>query len=92
MKIYYMLGIAFILGGFILKTFNKMYEEKYLPKQSKEFQKNYWDNEKELSIKGAYNIPFKNGKLISTGNNVHDRNNMIIVLGVISLIIGFLIK
>lgn len=91
MKIYYMIGIALILGGSVLKYFNKMYEEKYLPRQSKEFQKKYWEAEKELSEKGAYNIPFKNGKLISTGNNVHDFNNMIIILGVISFGFGFIL-
>lgn len=83
-------GVIFILGGFIKKKFDIYYERNILPTKTESEQRKYHDCQQELSEKGAYNIPFKDGKLISSNNTIHDFNNAIIFVGIMLVIIGLI--
>lgn len=85
-------GIVFTLGGVVLKISYNYYEKNILPKKSIEKQDKYKKTQEEMSRMGAYNVPFKSGKLICDGGTIHDRNNFTIVLGVVCLIIGLIQK
>lgn len=81
-KVDLFIGVILIIIGMMLKFIYKYYEEKVLSKKSMKEQFDYKKQQKELSDMGAYNVPFKNSKLISTGNTIHDRNKFIIILGI----------
>ncbi len=81
-------GMVMCIGGIILKVFVTYFEKNILIKWSEEEQKKYWENEEILSNMGAYNVPFKNGKLISTQNNSQTFYSFIVFLGIALIICG----
>lgn len=85
-----LVGIVFTLGGLLLKFMDIYYEKKVLPNRSLKEQEEYKRLQNELSKKGAYNVPFKDKTLISKSNTVHDRNNFIIILGIVVFILGLI--
>ncbi|MFQ8921939.1 MAG: hypothetical protein ACLR60_08600 [Clostridium paraputrificum] len=81
-------GIVLCVIGVLLKIFTRYFEKNILRERSEEEQKKYWENEKILSDMGAYNVPFKDGKLISTKNNNQTFYSFMILLGIFLIILG----
>lgn len=84
-------GIIFLIGGIGLKCGSKYFANNVLPKKNLKEQEKYYKNEQELSEMGAFNVPFKDGKLISKGNSRQDFYSFIIGLGVFAIIFGLII-
>ncbi|KOR55614.1 hypothetical protein FDA33_10515 [Clostridium botulinum] len=84
-------GIIFLIGGICLKFGNKYFVNNVLPKESLKEQEKYYKNEQKLSEMGAFNVPFKDGKLISKGNSRQDFYSFIVGLGVFAIIFGLAI-
>jgi Tfp pilus assembly major pilin PilA len=83
-------GIIMSIGGILLKIFTRYFEKNILIKWSEKEQKEYWEKENRLSEMGAYNVPFKDGKLIATKNNNQTFYTFIIGLGIALIIIGII--
>lgn len=83
-------GIIMSFCGILLKIFTRYFEKNILIKWSEKEQKEYWKKENRLSEMGAYNVPFKDGKLISTKNNNQIFYTSIIGLGVALIITGII--
>ena len=88
-KMLFFAGILIIVVGIISKYYNVYFIKNILPKKSLEEQKRYYEREKNLSEIGAFNIPFKDGKLMSKGNSRNDFNNFGIILGIACIILSF---
>lgn len=89
-KLMFYSGLIALIGTIIRKYLNLYFINKILPKSSQNEQNKYYEIERDLSEKGAFNVPFKDGKLISTENSRNDFYNFGIVLSLILIIISFM--
>ncbi len=88
-KIQFWGGIIVLIGMAILKYLNLYFINKILLKKNENEQKKYFERERILSEKGAFNVPFKNVKLSSKENSRNDFYNFGIIIGIILIIISF---
>lgn len=80
-------GVVFFILGISSNYVNKYYVNNILPKRSLKEQEQYYRNEKKLSKMGAFNVPFKDGELISKGNR-ENFYGFIVALGIVAIIFG----
>lgn len=89
-KLMFCSGIITLIVMIIIKYWNLYFINKILPKRSQNEQNKYYEIERNLSEKGAFNVPFKDGKLISKENSRNDFYNFGIVISLILIIISFM--
>lgn len=85
-------GVIIFIGIIILKYLNLYFINNILTKKSQKEQDKYNEMEIILSKKGAFNVPFKNARLISKENSRNDFYNFGIIISIILIIIGFMYK